>query len=448
MGLDLGTSVIKGVVIDAQGNEVAAAEKRTTLEHPAEGWVEADPEQHYRDICQIIRELVARAPGKVDALAMAAASGNTLLTDEDGQPLTPIINWMDERAAQNLPEALRALSTGAVHQVAGWPCADSFPLAHLAWLRENRGDRFRAAGHYGMNTDWLLFRLTGNWIMDHSTATTFLLQDQVAGRYHMPFLNLLDIPELSLSPLADSGVVAGALTRQAAGDTGLPVDTAVVTGSFDHPAAARGVKVLAPGTMMLSCGTSWVGFFPEMEREKIIETGLLCDPFLTEQGGPWGAIFSVPYIGRAIDWYMDNVIAPGESDRFRVFNESAAEAAPGAGGLQIDLREPPHKIEGKRCNISRAVMESAARLMNEKIQQLELQDMHFEKAVMVGGPSRSPIWPGIVEEITGLKLSIGSAHAGATGAAILAGIGIGAVTPQLSAQGTIKYAGKLAAGAS
>ena len=425
MGLDLGTSAIKGVVVDEQGNEVAAAEKRTTLEHPEEGWVESDPEQHYRDICEVIRDLVATAPGDVAALAMSAASGNTLLTDGDGRPLTPIISWMDQRAAQNLPNALKTLSAKAVHQISGWPCVDQFPLAHLAWLRENRGDLFRAAEHCGMNTDWILFRLTGNWIMDHSTATTFLLQDQVTGSYHPPFLNLLDIPEESLSPLADSGVLAGALTREAARDTGLSVGTAVITGCFDHPSAARSVNVVEPGTLMLSCGTSWVGFFPEMDREKIIDAGLLCDPFLTEHGGPWGAIFSVPYIGRAIDWYVDNVIALGKSDRLRIFDDSAAEASPGAGGLQIDLREPPRKIAASRCDISRAVMEGAATLLNGKIQELAARGMRFEGAVMVGGPSRSPVWPGIVGEITGLKLSVGSAHAGAQGAAILAGEGIG-----------------------
>ncbi len=424
MGLDLGTSAIKGVVMDEQGHEVAAAETRTTLEHPGEGWVESDPEQHYRDICEVIRELVSAAPGDVAALAMSAASGNTLLTDGDGEPLMPIISWMDQRAAQNRPEALKSLSAEEVHPIAGWPCVNEFPLAHLAWLRENRGDLFRSAAHYGMNTDWILFKLTGHWMMDHSTATTFHLQDQVSGRYHQPFLNRLGIPEGSLSPLTDSGVVAGTLTREAVRDTGLPAGTAVVTGCFDHPSAARAVNVVEPGTLMLSCGTSWVGFFPEMERKKIMDAGLLCDPFLSEEGGAWGAIFSVPYIGRTVDWYIDHVIAPGESDRLRVFNESAAEAAPGARGLRIDLREPPHKMEAARCDISRAVMENAATLLNEKIRGLAAHGICFERAVMVGGPSRSPVWPGIVEEITGLKLSVGSAHAGAQGAAILARKGI------------------------
>jgi len=425
MGLDLGTSAIKGVLIDAKGNEIATAEKRTTFIHPAEGWVEVDPEQHYQDVCGVIRELAAAVFEPIAALAMSAASGNTLLADETGKPLTSIISWMDQRATQNLPEVLKPLSPEAVRQVIGWPRVDRFPLAHLAWFRENVTGVFRSAKHYCMNTDWVLFRLTENWVMDHSMATTFHLQDQVAKRYYLPFLNLLDIQEDKLSLLTDSGIVAGQITQQAANDTGLPLGTAVVTGCFDHPSAARAVGVLKPRQLMLSCGTSWTGFFPEEQRQHVIDAELLCDPFLSGQGGPWGAMFSVSAIGRTIDAYIDHVIAPNEDDKFTIFNELAARASPGAAGLKIDLRAPPARMNADRKNISRAVMEGAARLLHDKVKQLASRGINFKQAVMVGGPSKSPVWPRIVEEITGIQLSVGSRHAGARGAALLAGIGIG-----------------------
>lgn len=167
----------------------------------------------------------------------------------------------------------------------------------------------------------------------------------------------------------------------------------------------------------------WI--FPENDRNKIIDLELLCDPFLAPNGGAWGAIFSVPYIGRTIDWYVDNLIAPGEKNKFRIFDELAEAAMPGAGGLKIDLRKPPVSVKGSRENISRAIMENAADLLNDKIKLLESRGIKFSSAVMVGGPSKSPVWPGIVEKITGIKLSVGSQHAGAKGAAILAGIGAG-----------------------
>jgi len=152
---------------------------------------------------------------------------------------------------------------------------------------------------------------------------------------------------------------------------------------------------------------------------------MLCDPFLSGCNGPWGGMFAVPFIGRTISWYVDNVIAPGEQDRMRIFDDLASQAAPGAGGLVIDLRDPPRRVNANRAIISRAVMESAARLLNEKIRDLKVHGFRYDRAVMVGGPANSPIWPKIVAEITGIDVAVGSRSAGARGAALLAGIGIG-----------------------
>jgi sugar (pentulose or hexulose) kinase len=265
--------------------------------------------------------------------------------------------------------------------------------------------------------------------MDHSTATTFHLQDQVARKYHAPFLERLGITESQLSALTNSGTVVGPVTADGAEATGLTTDTRIVTGCFDHPAAARAVGVTAPGQLMLSCGTSWVGFFPEPDRRKIIDAELLCDPFLSETGvprrseaktGSFGAMFSVPAIGGTIDSYVREVIAPGESNPYDVFSQSAAEAPAGADGLTIDLQSPAQKIDADRRLVSRAVMESAARLLDDKLRELRRHGFRFERAVMVGGPAESRTWPAIVAEITGLEVERGSRSAGAQGAAMLA----------------------------
>jgi len=425
IGLDLGTTGLKGVLVDRRGKVLADSGADTVLEHPHDGWVETEPADHFERVCGVVRKLAAARPGKVAALAMAGATGNTLLTDAAGTPLTPIVNWMDRRAEQTPPAALAEFSEAEVARVAGWPCVTTFPLAHLAWLRENRPDAWRAAAHIGMPADWLLFKLTGQWRMDHSTATTFHLQDQVAGVWHAPFLQRLGIMTEQLSGLCRSGTTIGPLAANAARDLGLTPDTLVVAGCFDHPAAARASGVLRPGQLLLSCGTSWVGFLPHGDRDAILEAGLLCDPFLSENGGPWGGIFSVPYIGRTVDWYVSNVIAPGETDPWAVFNDAAAAAETGANGLVIDLREPPWTPDAARCDVARAVMEGAARLLVEKLNALRAHGFTYDEAVMVGGPSESEVWTSILAEQSGLRLKRGGRAAGARGAAVLAGIGAG-----------------------
>jgi sugar (pentulose or hexulose) kinase len=433
LGLDLGTSVIKGIVIDDGGGVHCTAERRNEYLQPRPGWIEADPAGHLARVTALVRELTSRAPGPVDAVAAASAAGSTLLTTGDGDPLTNIINWMDRRAAQQPPAALSGLSVDEVRQVTGWPCLDSFPLAHLAWLAERRPGLLRRAGRVSLDTDWLLSRLAGRWALDRSTATTMHLQDQVAGRYHAPFLDLVGITEDMLPQLVRSGAVVGHITPDAARSTGLRSGVPVVAGCFDHPAAARAVGVLAPGQLMLSCGTSWVGFLPASNRPSILALQLLCDPFLRDTGGPWAGMFSVPGIGRTIDGYVREVIAPAASDPYGVFSAAAAAAAPGAGGLRIDLRRPAEPVRAPREKISRAVMEGAAGLLAEQLRRLEAQGFAFGRTTVVGGPSRSAVWLDILARATGLDLRPGTAHSGATGAAVLAGVGTGVFEDERSA---------------
>ncbi|MDD4357065.1 MAG: FGGY-family carbohydrate kinase, partial [Smithellaceae bacterium] len=147
--------------------------------------------------------------------------------------------------------------------------------------------------------------------------------------------------------------------------------------------------------------------------------------FLTDQGGGWGGIFSVPYIGNTIEWYVDNLIAPGSTQKYKIFDNLAAAAPVGANGLKIDLKKPPRMIKASPGDVARAVMENAALQLQEKLTELKDHGIEFDRAVIVGGPSRSPIWPRIISDATGLKLIIGDSYAGAKGAAMLAGIGIG-----------------------
>lgn len=422
IGLDLGTSALKGVLMAGTGRILRTAERPAAYDRPTPDRVEYDAESHWHDVAGLIRELAAAAPGAVRALALSGASGNTLLTDAMGKPSMPVMSWLDRRTAGQPPPALAGLDAASVRPVTGWPCVDAFPLAHLAWLREHQPELLDAAAHVCMNTDWLLFKLTGQWVVDVSSAGPFHLQDQTARKWHRPFLKRLGLRESQLSKLSASGVALGALTPEAAAATGLATDTLAVTGAFDHPSAARAVGVAEPGQLMLSCGTSWVGLLPCANRETLICADLLCDPFLRDTTGPWAGMFSVPAIGPVIDGYVEQLIAPDLEGRARLerFDALAAEAPPGAGGLSIDLQAPPRPVAADPAQIARAVMEGAARALNVHLERLRARGFTFKQAVLVGGPGNSPVWPGIIRDITGLDLTVGSAYAGATGAALLA----------------------------
>ena len=429
LGFDLGTSALKGVLVSGDGRLLAAAKRVCVLSRPEAGRVEFDATAQFSDIVAMVKELAAQLPpgGRVESLCFAGASGNTLLCDAQGEPLSNAFSWMDTRAnADNCPTLAKLLAL-PVRQTVGWPPIPMFPLAHLAWLKENQPGLFARAAQVGMNTDHILFRLTGRRGMDHSTATTFYLQDQEKRQWHQPFLDILGIKEAQLPELLPSGSVLGTLTEAAASLTGLDASTKVELGCFDHPAAARGCGVFAEGDLLLSCGTSWVGFYPTPKRGVALGLEMLSDPFLSP-GGPWGAMFSVPMIGGNVDQYVDKHICPGPEpmeSKYRRFDALAASAP--ANGLALDLREAPAAHGAAPAVLARAVMESAARLVAEKIKALAAAGLHPRRVVMVGGPSNSPAWTRVVASVTGLRVELLDCrqHAGALGAALLGAVGAG-----------------------
>lgn len=405
IGVDLGTSGIKAVLTDAAGKVLAKERRATELLRPAPGFVEFSPVRCYQLLCEVVKGLIARAPAGagVKALSLSGATGNTVLMDGQGEPLGNAISWMDTRAERDPACDPPGISAAEIHRIVGWPWGRWFPLAHLAWLRNHERNTWERASIYAMNITYLYHRLTGKWGMDHSTATTFYLQDQENRRWHPPFLNFLGLSEKDLPLLMASGDRLGSLTAKAAAETGLPPDTVVALGAFDHPSAALGCGVLKPGDLLLSCGTSWVGFYPVTDRRVALDLNLLVDPFLSP-GGPWGALFSLPRVGEGVDAFV--------SDRYRSEKDSASRLAAFDAEAARDKAGPAY-----------AIMADIAQRTADRMSQLAASGLRATRIAMVGGPAHSPVWPDILRKATGLKIElpeIGS-YAGALGAALLAG---------------------------
>jgi sugar (pentulose or hexulose) kinase len=443
VGVDVGTSAIKGIAISATGSVLSSSRRPAALLRPAAGLVEFEPESRREDVCDLLAELCAKigAGYRVAGIAVSGASGSVLLLDRETAPIGRCVSWMDQRAAGAADRLLPGLDRDGVHDVVGWPWRDAFPAAQLAWARAMRPEEFDRAARFCLDTDYLTHHLTGEWQLDCSSATTFFLQDQRRREWHRPYLDMLGIPVDSLSRLARPGCRIGAILPRMAERIGCPASTAVVHGSFDHPSAARATGILGPGELLLSAGTSWVGFSPMESREAGIRLGLLVDPFLSP-AGPWGVMASVSRLGVGIDRCVRSYVGGGEVDLVRRFNELSARGEPGAGGLlvnpvlAIDAERPlpalPSTVE--TASVARAIMEGAAFELRKKLAGGLHTVARTSRIVMVGGPSESPVWPGIIAAVMGCDVELERGQAAtALGAALLAGIGTGCFADEAEA---------------
>lgn len=432
MGLDIGTSSIKGILMSADGKDRYTGREPFTYTCREDGSVEISAEDYLKACYACLKELASKVPadGELAAVSAASASGNLLLLDETGQPATPIYNWQDTRVTDEPAKVLgEDYDWDAFFRINGWGfTGNSFPLAQLCWQKVHAPERLDKASMVCMSTEYLYHSLTGKWGIGPSAGTPFYLLDQTRGTYNRPLLEKLGIPESKLPPIMKTGTVLGTVTKVASEACGLPEGTPVVIGTFDHPSAARGVGVRKEGQLLLSCGTSWVGFYPVEDREKAVKANMLIDPFLSEKGGPWGGMVSLASLSGQIEGFSRAYLE--DSDKwFLTLVDLAAQSSWGAGGLTIDLLAEPDDAEickYEKRHIARAIMECVVNMLAERTAQIEAAGIHCSEAVMVGGPSETPLWAKLIAEKTGMDVRVmHGSYAGAVGAATVAAAAVG-----------------------
>ncbi len=432
MGLDIGTSSVKGILVSADGSERFTGRVPFTYTTRPDGSVEISSDDYLTACYSLLRRLAEQLPAgaEIAAVSAASASGNPLLLDGDMNPLTPIVNWQDLRVTDEVTKVLGDdFDTDAYYRSTGWAFdGKTFPLAILSWYKCHHPALLAGCAKVVMSTEYLNYKLTGKWGIGTSVGTPFYLIDQVTGTYNTAILDRLGIPEEKLPPVMKTGSVLGTVTAEAAEECGLPAGTPIIVGTFDHPSAARGVGVVKEGQLLLSCGTSWVGFYPITLREKAVGAKMLVDPFLSEIGGPWAGMVSLCALGGPLETFTKAYVDDG--DRwYKSLVDYAAQSERGAGGLTINLLAAPDDEEIKKHekkHIARAIMENVIGMLSNNMKAIASAGVTCEEAIMVGGPSENPLWAELITLETGIQVRVmHGSYAGAVGAAVLAGTSVG-----------------------
>lgn len=425
IGLDMGTTAIKGILMSVGGNVVNTVTGGYNY-IVKENQKLLDPKE-FLDVCfSTIRKLAEglKEGDKVLSVCSCCASGNLVVLGENYEPITPIIGWQTSVSEEDKNAFFTKKEQDDFYPTVGWPLTKGFPALCLAAIKLHKPELIEKARFVTMNAEYLNFALTGKWGISHSMGTPFYLMDQASGTYNKPLLEKLGISEDMLPPIYDKGTVLGTLTTDAAERLGLSTDTKVVLGSFDHPSGAMGSGVFEEGEMLLSCGTSWVEFFPVSSREFAISTKGLVDRFMLD-GAPYCVMKSITSVSEKIDalrlHYLGK-IPHSEND------ELLRGSKLGCNGLRFNFTEEDYtKAEGySRSDVARAIIEGAALILKENLENLEKCGLSADRITMIGGISNSAECVRVVSEVLGRPIRVANGQAaGAVGAALLGGIGAG-----------------------
>jgi xylulokinase len=440
LGLDIGTSAVKGIALDpSTGVVTAVAERPLALDTPEPRHAEQDPEAYANAAFGVLAELASRVePGAVMALGLTGQMHSAVLLGAEHQPLRPAILWCDTRTTDECREITAALGLEGLRRAVGNLALEGFTLPKLLWVRRHEPELFARARAVLMPKDFVGLRLTGALGTEVSDASGTLLFDPRARRWSQEVLGAFGLDPALLPPVDESPTRLGGLTARAARATGLPAGLPVVRGAADNAAGAVGLGVVREGTGMLSLGTSGVVLCPTDALR--VEPAMRLHSFCAAVPGRNYLMGVMLSAGGALRWFRDTVL----HEPYEALTARAAKVAPGAGGalfLPYLLGErTPHNDSAARGAflglsaatgpdaLARAVLEGISYGLRDCLDLLGALDPPVRVGALriTGGGARSAFWRQLLADILGVQVVLTSATEGPSlGAALLAGAAVG-----------------------
>jgi len=445
LGLDVGTSGVKAVLVSERGDVEASATTPLALSTPRPGWAEQDPEAWWEASVASLRAVLAECPGAgVAAVGISGQMHSSVFLDRAGEVIRPALLWCDGRTTAECREITeRVGGEEALRDRASNPALEGFTLPKVLWLRRHEPEAFRRLATVLLPKDYVRFRLTGALATEPSDASATLMYDTANLRWSREILSAVELPETLLPEVGGSAEVLGRVTTQVAALTGLAEGTPVVGGGADNACGAAGVGVVAPGEAVASWGTSGTVLAPMAEPR--VDPGLRAHTFCHVVPGTWYLMGVVLTAGGAFRWYRDEIARDmiGREDVSRDLNEEAAAVPRGADGVTflpyLQGERTPHRdasargaflglsLAHTRAHLTRAVLEGICFALRDSVSILRDLGVAPDRLVLTGGGARSPFVRRLQAEVFGLPVSTVNREEGpAYGAALLAAVGAGA----------------------
>lgn len=442
LGIDVSTTGAKALLIDEKGGVAASATTPLTLQTPKPLWSEQDPREWWKGTSASIRKALADAGAKGDDVAAVGLTGQMhglVLLDAQREVLRPAILWNDQRTAAECAEIEAKVGRAALVREVGNVALTGFTAPKILWVRKHEPAVYAKAKLVLLPKDYVRLRLTGAAAMDKADGSGTILFELKARGWSKRVLEALQIPAEWLPPTFEGPETTGAVTAEAAAETGLKAGTPVMAGGGDQAAGAVGAGAVRPGVVSLTLGTSGVVF--ATTDAPLVEPEGRLHAFCHAVPGKWHFMGVTLSAAGSLQWYRDT-LAPKES--FADLVAEAGNAPAGSEGLlflpYLSGERTPYPdplargsfvgltVRHTRAHLTRAVLEGVAFSMRDCFGLLQGAGLGAASEVRIaGGGAKGPLWRRIVASALGLPmLTVNSTEGAAYGAALLAGTGAGA----------------------
>ncbi|MBL4934609.1 xylulokinase [Clostridium sp. YIM B02515] len=441
LGIDLGTSSVKIIVMDEEGKVIASLSKEYPVFYPEQGWAEQNPEDWWNATKEGIKELIEKKQinGKtIKSIGFSGQMHGLVTLDENDKVLMPAILWCDQRTGEECEYITEVVGKDKLSKYTGNKALTGFTAPKILWIKKHRQEVYSKVSHILLPKDYIRFKLTGEYATDVSDASGTLLFDVENRVWSKEMLNALKISEDLLPKCYESSQVTGSISKEAALETGLEEGTLVVGGAGDQAAGAVGTGTVESGIISVAMGTSGVVFASQKEYAVDSENRLHSFCHANDEWHVMGVMLSA---ASCLKWWVE-AVNKGNSKTFDELLYEAEKIPAGSEGLiflpylmgeRTPYSDPYAKgcfiglnITHTRAHMTRAILEGVAFGLKDSLELVRNLNIPINEVRVSGGGAKSKLWRQILADIFETRIDmINSVDGPSYGAAILAAVGAG-----------------------
>lgn len=450
MGIDVGTSGTKTIIVNEKGKVVGRATIEYPLYSPQPGWSEQEPADWWQATVESIRQVLAATKLRGEQIAGIGLSGQmhgSVFLDSDNKVIRPALLWNDQRTAEQCDYITSKVGRKAIVAETCNPVLTGFQAPKIIWLRDSEPENYERIAQVLLPKDYVRHCLTGEFATEVSDASGTALFNVPERRWSKLILDKLSLPGDWFPKVYESPEVTGGITAQVAALTGLKEGTPVVGGGGDQAAGGVGNGIVEPGAVSCTTGTSGVVF--AYLDQPVMDAKLRTHTFCHAVPGKWHVMGVMLAAGGSLRWLRDtmfneekNVAGQMGLDPYELMAAEAAQAPVGSEGLiflpYLTGERCPHPdpyargvffglaLRHEKRHLARAVLEGVAFGLRDSFDLIAGLGLDMPQVRASGGGARSKLWRQIQADISGREMSTINVDEGAAfGAALLAGVGAG-----------------------
>lgn len=435
IGVDLGTSAVKLLLMDENGKIHNIVSREYPLSFPYPGWSEQSPEDWFEQSIAGLKELTeGYEKAKIQGISFGGQMHGLVALDEHDRVIRPAILWNDGRTGKEVTYLNDVIGKKKISQYTANIAFAGFTAPKLLWMRENEPDKFARIRKIMLPKDYLAYRLSGTFCTDYSDASGTLLLDVQHKRWSKEMVEICGITQSMLPRLCESWEVVGTLNTEIAKELGFSKDVKIIAGAGDNAAAAVGTGTVGDGGCNISLGTSGT-LFISSQKFGVDENNAL-HSFAHADGNYhlMGCMLSAASCNK---WWMDEILKTtdyaGEQEKIRGLGENRVFYLPYLMGERSPHNDPGARaafigmsMDTAREDMTLAVLEGVAFGLRDSLEVARKLGVSPERTKICGGGAKSPLWRKIIANVMDMKVDIIESEEGpGYGAAILAAVGCG-----------------------